>query len=224
MTSQAYFSPCPRGLEPVLVTELERCGATRILPRAGGVEFAGTLETGYRVNLWSRVASRVLRRIVEGPYKTEQDLYALASAVPWGESFDVSRSIRVDVTAIKSPLKSLEFATLRVKDAICDRFRDEVGKRPDVNTREPDVRISAFLTAERATLYLDTSGEPLFKRGYRPDAGEAPLKENLAAGIIALTGWQPEEPFFDPMCGGGTFVIEAALQALNVAPGASRGF
>jgi putative N6-adenine-specific DNA methylase len=224
LSTQSYFSPCPRGLEPVLATELASCGAEQISQQAGGVAYVGSLETGYRVNLWSRVASRVLRKVTEGPYRNEQDLYALAHAQKWRDWFDVKSSIRVDVTAIKSPLQSLDFATLRVKDAICDRFRDEIGSRPDVNTRTPDVRVSVFLTADRATVYLDTSGEPLFKRGYRPEAGDAPIKENLAAGIIALSGWQADQPFFDPMCGGGTFVFEATLQALNIAPGTSRDF
>jgi putative N6-adenine-specific DNA methylase len=224
MTLQAYFCPCPRGLESVLAAELARCDATAIRPVPGGAEFSGSIETGYRVNLWSRVASRVLRRVAHGPYRDEQSLYDLVRAVAWRDWFDVERTLRVDVTAVKSPLKSLDFATLRVKDAICDRFRDEIGKRPSVDTRDPDVRVSAFLTADRATIYLDTSGEALFKRGYRRDAGDAPLKENLAAGIIALTGWEPHETFFDPMCGSGTFVIEAALIALGIAPGANRSF
>lgn len=224
VTSQAYFSPCPRGLEAVLAGEITRAGATHVTPGAGGVAFSGSLEAGYRVNLWSRVASRVLRRVVRGGYKSEDDVYKLAFSVPWRELFAVGFSIRVDVTGVKSPLKSLDFVTLRVKDAICDRFREDAGKRPDVNTREPDVRISVFLTETEATIYLDTSGESLFKRGFRADAGSAPLKENLAAGIVMLTGFQAGDTFFDPMCGSGTFVIEAALIALNIAPGSHRAF
>jgi len=136
----------------------------------------------------------------------------------------VDRSIRVDVNAIRSPLRSLEFATLRIKDAVCDRFRAAVGTRPDVDTRAPDVRIHAFLDERTITLYLDTSGEPLYKRGWRTRTGEAPLKENLAAGIIALTGWHGDEPFLDPMCGGGTILLEAAAIALGIAPGSRREF
>jgi putative N6-adenine-specific DNA methylase len=158
------------------------------------------------------------------PYRSVQDVYDVARAVPWSNWFTVHRSIRVDVTAIRSPLKSLDFATLRIKDAVCDRFRDETGRRPDVDTRAPDVRISAFLTDRAMTLYLDTSGEPLFKRGYRTETGEAPLRENLAAGIVLLTGWQPGEAFLDPMCGSGTLLLEAAHLGLDIAPGAQRGF
>jgi putative N6-adenine-specific DNA methylase len=136
----------------------------------------------------------------------------------------VDRSIRVDVNAIRSPLRSLEFATLRIKDAVCDRFRAAVGARPDVDTRAPDVRIHAFLDERTLTLYLDTSGEPLYKRGWRTRTGEAPLKENLAAGIVTLTGWRGDEPFLDPMCGGGTILLEAAAIALAIAPGSRREF
>ena len=157
-------------------------------------------------------------------YRKEQDVYDAAYAVPWQRWFTVERSIRVDVTAIRSPLKSLDFITLRIKDAACDRFRAECGRRPSVDTRAADVRIAAFLDTHHVTLYLDTSGEPLYKRGYRTERGEAPLKENLAAGILALTGWNTEEPLFDPMCGSGTFVIEAAMMALRIAPGAGRSF
>ncbi|MDY0072074.1 MAG: class I SAM-dependent RNA methyltransferase, partial [Thauera sp.] len=133
-------------------------------------------------------------------------------------------SIRIQVTAQKSPLKSLEFITLRVKDAVCDHFRTVAGRRPDVDTAQPVVRIHVFLTADRATLYVDTSGEPLYKRGYKPAAVEAPLKENLAAGILRLSGWQPDEVLLDPMCGSGTFLLEAAQIALDIAPGLGRRF
>jgi putative N6-adenine-specific DNA methylase len=132
--------------------------------------------------------------------------------------------MRVDITAIKSPLRSLEFATLRVKDAVCDRLRELSGSRPSIDTAQPDVRVFAFLTINECTLYLDTSGEPLFKRGWRLDKGAAPLRENLAAGILRLTGWTPGTPLYDPMCGSGTFLAEAAQVALDIAPGVERRF
>jgi putative N6-adenine-specific DNA methylase len=121
-------------------------------------------------------------------------------------------------------LRSLDFVTLRIKDGVCDRFRDDVGRRPDVDTRMPEVRVHAFLDADSLTLYVDTSGEPLFKRGFRMRGGEAPIKENLAAGLVRLTGWDGEEPFIDPMCGSGTFLVEAAQIALGIAPGSRREF
>ena len=219
-----FFATCPRGLEALLSAELAACEAGNIQTTGGGAAFSGDLRCCYRVNLESRIATRVLLRVAQGPYRGEEDVYNLARSVDWGAHFDVRHSIRVDITAIRSPLRSLDFATLRVKDAVCDRFRDEVGIRPDVDTRTPDVRIVAFLSEEECSLYLDTSGEPLYKRGYRADAGEAPLKENLAAGIVMLSGWNAEEPFVDPMCGSGTLLIEAAQIALHIAPGSRRSF
>jgi len=190
----------------------------------GGVAFSGPWEACYRANLWSRVASRLLWRVAEFDYRNEHDLYSAAKAIDWPRYFRVERTLRVNVTAQKSPLKSLEFATLRIKDAVCDRFRDAGGKRPSIDRTNPDVRVHAFLEATRATLYLDTSGEPLFKRGWRAGAADAPLRENLAAGILMLTGWKPEEPLFDPMCGGGTFLVEAGTMARGRAPGGKRHF
>lgn len=224
MSSLRYFAPCPRGLEAPLAEELARLGASGIAPAGGGVAFAGDLAVGYRANLESRLASRVLLFVAEGPYRTEHDVYAAALAVPWERWFTPGETLRVDLTATKSPLKSLEFATLRVKDAICDRMRDKLGERPSVDTRQPDVRIYAYLTEARCTLYLDTSGEPLFKRGWRLEKGEAPLRENLAAGILALLGWLPSRPLFDPMCGSGSFLVEAAQQAMGLPPGHARRF
>jgi len=218
------FSPCPRGLEPPLADELVALGATDCELLAGGVRFRGSLETCYRANLESRIATRVLLRIADAPYRSEQDVYELVRSIRWRDWFDVRQTIRVETTAIRSPLRSLDFATLRVKDAVCDRFRLDCGARPNVDTRAPDVRIHAFLDERTATLYIDTSGEPLFKRGIRGRAGEAPLKENLAAGIIRLTGWDGAEPFLDPMCGSGTFLAEAAQLALGIAPGSRRDF
>ena len=190
----------------------------------GGAAFSGAWQHCYRANLWSRVASRILWRIAEFDYRNEQDLYARVRDIDWPRYFPVERTLRVNVTAQKSPLKSLEFATLRIKDAVCDRFRDALGKRPSVDRASPDVRVHAFLEAAHATLYLDTSGEPLFKRGWRAGAADAPLRENLAAGIIMLTDWKPEEPLLDPMCGGGTLLVEAAAVARGRAPGAKRRF
>jgi putative N6-adenine-specific DNA methylase len=220
--SQPYFSPCPRGLEPLLVEDINIAGGNNVKAIPGGVLFTGNLETRYRVNLESRIATRVLWQLAQGPYQREEDIYRLAHNVNWAKFFDVARTIRVYVTSIKSPLKSLEFITLRVKDAVCDRFRDERGQRPSVDTRNPDIRIHLFITATDATLYIDTSGEPLFQRGHKIARIEAPLKENLAAGILRLAGWKPGTPLLDPMCGSGTFLLEAAQMTLGDAPGLSR--
>ena len=220
----SFFATCPRGLEEKLAGELAALGATRIEAVAGGVGFTGTRETCYRANLWSRLATRILWRVAHGPYRSEEDIYRLANGVAWHERFGVRRTLRVYMTAIRSPLKSLDFTTLRIKDAVCDRFRAETGERPSVDTAEPDVRIHAFLTDREATLYLDTSGDPLYKRGYKYASVEAPLKENLAAGILLLAGWAPGTKLFDPMCGSGTFLLEAALMAHDIAPGLARKF
>jgi putative N6-adenine-specific DNA methylase len=222
--SEAFFAPCPRGLEQLLAGELGALGARHAAAVPGGVAFAGNWEACYRANLWSRVASRVLWRVAQFDYASETDLYEAARAVDWPALFSVARTIRVYVTAQKSPLRSLEFATLKVKDAVCDRFRDAQGRRPSVDRAAPEVRVHAFLEEERATLYLDTSGEPLFKRGARADTVRAPLRENLAAGIVLLSRWQPGEPLLDPMCGGATLLAEAAAIGRGRAPGLKRAF
>ena len=217
-----YFATCPRGLEGILTEDLTACGGKEVRAVAGGVAACGNLEFAYRVNLESRIATRLLHRIASADYSNEADVYKLAYDTNWPQLFSVDRSIRVYVTAIRSPLKSLEFITLKVKDAVCDRFRAETTRRPSVNTKNPEVRIHLFLTDRTATLYLDTSGEPLYLRGHKLAKVGAPLKENLAAGILRLAGWQPGMPLLDPMCGGGTFLLEAAQMALDDAPGLSR--
>jgi len=218
------FATCPRGLEALLAEDLTAAGASDIRIVASGVACKGGWETIYRTNLNSRIATRLMMQLSFGKYQKEEDIYKQARRIDWPRHFDVARTIRVYVTAIKSPLKSLEFITLRIKDAVCDVFRDHCDERPSVDTREPDVRIHAFLTAEDCTLYLDTTGAPLYQRGYRQKTVDAPLKENLAAGILRLAGWQPGTVLLDPMCGSGTFLLEAAQQVYNIAPGARRSF
>ncbi|MCB1985435.1 MAG: class I SAM-dependent RNA methyltransferase [Burkholderiales bacterium] len=219
-----FFAPCPRGLESVLADELVTIGAEAVRPAKGGAHFQGDWRACYRANLNSRIASRILWQITQKPYKTEEDIYNNTLSLPWHEWFSPDLTIRVNLTAIKCPLRSLDFTTLKIKDAVCDKFRKITGKRPSVDTVHPDIRIHGFLDAHEFTLYLDTSGEALFKRGYRKASGEAPLRENLAAGILCLTGWQPHTPLLDPMCGSGTFLLEAAQIALNIAPGSQRHF
>ena len=222
--TEGYFAPCPRGLEQALAAELSPLGARDVTPVDGGVAFGGDAALAYHANLESRIASRVLWRVGSGPYRDERDLYALVHAIDWPRHFDPKRTLRVDVAATRSPLTSLEFATLRTKDAVCDRMRERHGVRPSVDKRSPDVRVNVHLTDREATVYLDTSGEPLFKRGYRRDADEAPLRENLAAGLLALAQWTPAQALLDPMCGSGTIVTEAALIAAGRAPGLARTF
>lgn len=222
--SERFFASCPRGLEAPLGSELAAIGATDVAATEGGVAFAGDLGLAYRANLETRIASRVLWRVGGGAYRDERDLYELVRSIDWGRHFTPTRTLRVDVAATRSPLTSLEFATLRTKDAVCDRMRADHGVRPSIDKRTPDVRVHLHLTDRDASIYVDTSGEPLFKRGYRRDADEAPLRENLAAGILALARWQPAIPLLDPMCGSGTIVAEAAQIAANRAPGLMRTF
>lgn len=223
-TNHSFFAPCPRGLEPILAEELRGLGANRPAMTAGGVSFDGSWALCYQVNLESRIASRVLWRVGQTPYQSATDIYQFARRLPWEDWFTVQRTIKVKVSAQDCPLKSLEFATLRIKDAACDRFRSTSGKRPSIDTRTPDVLIAAFLDHERCTFYVDTSGEPLFKRGWRQTAAQAPMRENLAAGILRFAGWPRDTTLFDPMCGAGTLAIEAACMAQRIAPGLTRRF
>ncbi len=228
----SYFCPCPRGLEIALAEELNEIAAMPgsgntlkvHLQVPGGVHCSGTLQDAYRINLHSRIASRVLMRMAHASYTTENDIYDLTLAQPWEDWFAVHHTIRIDVTAIKSPLRSLEFTTLKIKDAICDRFRDIYNERPSVDTKMPDMRIVGFLDARNFTVYLDTSGEALFKRGWRMETGDAPLRENLAAGLLRTSGWKPGMTLFDPMCGSGTILAEAAQMLAGIPPGLHRDF
>jgi putative N6-adenine-specific DNA methylase len=222
--TEYFFAPCPRGLEAPLAAELGALGGSEITTTDGGAAFAGPIQLAYSANLESRLASRILWRVGHGAYRDENDVYELAKAIDWPRWFRVDRTLRVDVAASHSPLTSLEFATLRIKDAVCDRHRAVGGVRPSISKDRPDVRVHAYLTATEASFYLDTSGEPLFKRGYRRETAEAPLRENLAAGLLRLSGWQPGTPLLDPMCGSGTIAIEAAMIALDLAPGLKRTF
>ena len=219
-----FFATCPRGLELLLAEELRQLQAEKVHAVGGGVEFGGDFFLCYRVNLESRIASRVLWQVTTGHYRNEDDIYRAAYALPWTDWFEPVRTIRVDVSATKSPLTSLNFITLKIKDAVCDKIRRLSGRRPSVDTRAPDIPIQGHLTDRDFMLYLDTTGEPLFKRGQRMATGEAPLRENLAAGILRLAGWVPATPLLDPMCGSGTILLEAAHIALDIAPGLGRHF
>lgn len=219
-----YFATCPRGLEALLVNELKASNAKDIKPTDGGVSFAGELSVCYHANLHSRIATRIMMQAGQGKYATEEDLYQAAYKLNWPNWFDVKHDFMVKVTGVKCPLKSLEFATLRIKDAICDKFRQAVNSRPYIDTKTPAVRVHAYLTADSYIYYVDTSGDALYQRGNRKASIEAPLRENLAAGILQLTGWQAGQPLLDPMCGSGTFLLEAAMMALNIAPGLKRSF
>ena len=223
------FLPCAAGVEALLEAEVRA-----LLPSAdvraarGGVALAGDPQEVMVLNLESRLAQRVLIEVAEGAYRDERDLYELARGVAWSDWITPRQTLRVDSTAQRSPLRSLNFAALRIKDAVCDRMRDEHGVRPNVDTVRPDLSIVLHAGAERAAVYVDSSGESLFKRGWREDQGDAPLKETLAAAMLAAAGWRgsPEHggALHDPCCGSGTIAIEAAQIAMGLAPGRLRRF
>ncbi|HET8869429.1 MAG TPA: THUMP domain-containing protein [Aquabacterium sp.] len=230
----ALYLPCPVGVEELLCAEV-----TRILgPEAsvqmarGGVEVQSRLpgdliEHAMRLNLESRLAQRVLWRVASRVYRHEDDVYTLGRTIRWTDWITPRHTLRVDVTSRNSPLRSLNFAALRIKDAVCDDLRERTGERPNVDTRYPDLGLVLHLDDLTASLYVDTSGEALFKRGWREDKGEAPLKETLAAAMLAAAGWQgrPEDgALLDPCCGAGTIPIEAAQIACDIAPGLLRRF
>jgi putative N6-adenine-specific DNA methylase len=221
------FLPCAAGVEDLLADEVHRLTGLQgqdLLVARGGVLATAAWRDALRLNLHSRLAQRVLVQLSHTPYRQEADLYEAASAVAWEAWFTPRQTFKVEITAQHSPLKSLNFAALKIKDAVVDRFRAKAGERPSVETRWPDVRLYAHLTATHCTLYIDTSGEPLFKRGWREDKGEAPLKETLAAAMIAASGWDARMPLYDPCCGSGTIAIEAAQIACGIAPGLQRRF
>jgi putative N6-adenine-specific DNA methylase len=241
MQTLHLFLPCAAGVETFLAQEVQSiCGITaddlRVL--RAGVMVRGNWRFVLLLNLHSRLAQRVLVEVAYAPYRQEQDLYAIASSVAWEQWFTPKQSFKIEITAQHSPLKSLNFAALKIKDAVADRFREQTGVRPDVETRWPDARIYVHLTHEQLTLYIDTSGESLFKRGWRTDKGDAPLKETLAAAMLAASGWSQGDgsadnpngwcdqgvPLYDPCCGSGTIAIEAAQIACRIAPGVMRRF
>ena len=216
MNQLQLFLPCAAGVEDYLAQEVHEITGnvgTALQTLRGGVLVQSSWRDAMRLNLHSRLAQRVLVQLHYGEYRNERDLYEAASSVAWEIWFTPKQTFKVEVTAQHSPLTSLNFAALKIKDAVADRFRDKGGVRPDVNTQWPDIRIYAHLTTDHVTLYMDTSGEPLFKRGWREDKGEAPLKETLAAAMIAASGWDAKTPLYDPCCGSGTIAIEAALIA-----------
>ncbi|CAA2101085.1 THUMP domain-containing class I SAM-dependent RNA methyltransferase [Variovorax paradoxus] len=235
MNDLSFFLPCAAGVEEFLAQEVHaltgRAGQD-LLTLRGGVRVRADWRDALKLNLHSRLAQRVLVELAHGPYRNENDLYAIASGVAWEIWFTPKQTFKIETTAQHSPLQSLNFATLRIKDAVADRFRAKAhGVRPSIETQWPDCRVFAHLTTDTCTLYIDTSGEPLFKRGWRQDKGDAPLKETLAAAMLAASGWwNPEtgevsaQPLYDPCCGSGTIAIEAAQIARGMAAGALRRF
>lgn len=229
MIDDFLFITCANGSEQLLADECTRiCGTDQgVQAGRGGVMVNASVENAMRMNLRSRIAQRVLWPMVDGEYRSEHDLYDLGRRINWSEWITPDETIRVDVTAQRSPLQSLNFAALRIKDAVCDVMRDMAGARPSVDTRHPDLAISLHVDPTHAWLAIDLSGDALFKRGWREQQGEAPLKETLASTLVYAAGWTGGDEgggLLDPCCGAGTIAIEAAQIACNIAPGMTRRF
>lgn len=223
-----FFASTPKGMEGLLADELHGLGAQHVQPQSSGVEFVGTLETAYRVCLWSRLANRVLMPIASFDAKTQVLLYEGVQNIDWQQHLGPENTLAVDAVSARSRLDHTQFIALKVKDAIVDQFREACGERPSVDVVRPDLRLNIYLLRNKATLSIDLSGDSLHRRSYRLDGGAAPLKENLAAAILTLAGWpdmaRHGAPLIDPMCGSGTLLIEAALMAADIAPGLLRGY
>jgi len=222
------FASCPRGLEEMLREELETLGAQKVTSTSGGCTFQASWKQATRITFWSRFAGRVGLQLITGPCENEEDLYNLALSVPWWNWFGVEQTFRVDLNNLGANVKSLRFAQLRLKDAICDAFLKKRNVRPDVELQNPDIRVFGAVSATEALIYIDLAGENLFKRGWREEKGEAPLKENLAAGIWNIASKRADiietTNFLDPFCGSGTLVIESACALCDRAPGLERSF
>jgi len=223
VTVHGFFAPTPRGLEGVLRRELADLGARRVEQVAGGVRFEGPLALGFEACLWLRTASRVLVHLARVEAPDADGLYAAVRALPWEGHVDPATTFAVRTTARRSPLDHLGYATLRIKDAIVDRVRAVRGRRPSVDRDDPDVPVAVHLAGRVAHVYVDLSRGSLHRRGYRADPGPAPLAPHVAAGLVALAGFDPARPDLeDPCCGGGTIAVEACLWALDGAPGLFR--
>lgn len=223
-----FFARCASGFEPVLATELKGLRLHRVRPLRGGVAFFGPLRDGYRACLWSRVATRVQLVLCRVPADDADAFHAGVASFAWEEHVREGATIAVEAHGTNDQLRNTTFVALKAKDAVCDRLRDLRGARPDVDTSHPDVAINVALHERKATVYLNLSGASLHRRGYREDGvqTEAPLKETLAAGVLLAAGWpdlaREGGTLVDPMCGSGTFAVEGALMAMDIAPGLWR--
>jgi putative N6-adenine-specific DNA methylase len=216
------FVTCPHGFEPILYKELQSLGIRSISEGFCGLFIPLSWKNVFLVNYKSKVATRALWPIADFLCKDKEDLYRNTKKFPWKDFLNVNKTFAIDSNVSHPNLKNSLFASLVVKDAICDYFRDNVGSRPSVHTKFPDVQINLFIQKERAVLYIDTSGLPLHKRNWRDAGAEAPLHESLAAGLLIASGYSPDKIFCDPMCGSGTFLVEAAMIATNTPAGFLR--
>ncbi|HEY8538538.1 MAG TPA: THUMP domain-containing protein, partial [Steroidobacteraceae bacterium] len=223
-----FFASCPLGVADLTAAELRAFGATRTSEYRRGVQFEGSLEVAYRACLWSRTASRILLPLATVPAPDADALYAGVKDIDWALHIAPRATLAVEFAGTSPGISHTHFGALKTKDAIVDLLRERMGQRPFIEVDRPSVRVDVRLDRERATVSLDLSGESLHRRAYRARGVAAPLKENLAAAILMRAGWQAIAEsggaLFDPMCGSGTFVIEAALMALDIAPGSLRSY
>ena len=217
-----FFATAAKGVEEVLADEVSRLGVSEVTLEKGGVRFKGDMASCYRANLWLRTAQRILMPIAGFSCESPQHLYEGVRNVPWQQYLTPDMTLAVSCNLRDSKITHSGFAALKAKDAIVDSIRDSFGRRPDVDSRAPDLQVNVHLVRNYCTVSLDTSGASLDKRGYRLDKKEAPLRETLAAAIIELSGWDGSVPLVDPMCGSGTIPVEAALKASRRAPGLTR--
>ena len=222
------FATTAKGMEALLAEEIRAAGASDVAETRAGVSFQGTLETAYRVCLWSRIANRVLLPLKTFPAPTPEKLYGGVRSIRWSDHLTSKSTLAVDFSSTESQITHTQFGALKTKDAVVDQFRSNTGERPSVNVERPDVRINVYVLRDEATVSLDLSGDSLHRRGYREEGTAAPLKENLAAAILMMAGWPAAAregvAFMDPMCGSGTLPIEAAMMATNTAPGLKREY
>ncbi|AWK41599.1 bifunctional 23S rRNA (guanine(2069)-N(7))-methyltransferase RlmK/23S rRNA (guanine(2445)-N(2))-methyltransferase RlmL [Photorhabdus laumondii subsp. laumondii] len=218
----SLFASTARGLEELLKNELEMLGAQSCKIVQGGVHFQGDGRVMYKSLMWSRLASRILLPLNEFNVYSDLDLYLGVQSIDWSQVFSVHSTFSVHFSGTNEEIRNTQYGALKVKDAIVDSFTRKLDQRPNVAKQQPDVRINVFLNKEKASVALDLSGDGLHIRGYRDLAGQAPLKENLAAAIVQRSGWQIGTPMVDPMCGSGTLLIEAAMMAADRAPGLHR--
>ncbi|MEL7038979.1 MAG: THUMP domain-containing protein [Cyanobacteria bacterium J06592_8] len=217
-----YFAKVARSLESVAAAELERLGAKSVRPDFTGVHFEGDRSLLYRVNLWSRTIFRVLVPIHQFPCSDAKQLYQAVQSIAWEQYLQPNQTFAVHCTGRNRSLNHSHFTALQVKNAIIDQQRQQWDERSNIDTEDPDLMINLHIDRDQGILSLDSSGNSLHRRGYRPAVGKAPLKETLAAALLEMAEWQPNLPFLDPMCGSGTLPLEAALKGLNVAPGLFR--
>jgi len=217
-----FYASAIQNTESALCDELRELGFRSVRLNRGGIPFRGEWSEGWRACLESRIAQRILVVMGRNPVSDADQLYEAAREIPWTDYLTSQQTLSVNCVAVGSALRHSGFVALRVKDAIVDQVRDLEGERPSIDREDPDVRVFVYLANNKATFYLDMSGQPLHLRGYREKSGDAPLRENLAAAILRMSGWDQKTPLIDPMCGSGTLAIEAAQWAARLAPGLSR--